>query len=273
MTEAQAARRIALRVEYDGTRFCGFQVQPRALTVQGVLEEALAGMLGQATRIFGAGRTDTGVHAVGQVATFLTTSSHDAGTFQRALNARLPEDVAITGACEVDLAFDARRHALRRWYRYIILNRDASSPLLRTATTRLRGALDVPAMAAAAALLVGEHDMASFSGIPSKPTTTVRRAFAARVTESTPFVVFDMEASAFLPQQVRRTVGVLTDIGRGVYEPEQVSRLLQQPVLGAADHTAPPQGLYLMNVEYPEGAVRFAAPDISAAVPFSLITK
>jgi len=273
MTAPQEARRIALRVEYDGTRFHGFQVQPRAVTVQGVLEDALQAMLGQPTRIYGAGRTDTGVHAVGQVATFLTTAGHDALTFQRAMNARLPEDVAVADACEVDPAFDARRHALHRWYRYVILNRDAASPLLRTSTALFRGRLNVEGMAEAAALLVGQHDLASFSGIPSKPTTTIRRVFHAGVTVSSPFVVFDIEAEAFLPQQVRRTVGTLVDIGRGVYEPEQIARLLQEPVLGAADHTAPPQGLYLMHVGYPEGAVGFAAPDVSSAVPFSLITK
>ncbi|MSQ09760.1 MAG: tRNA pseudouridine(38-40) synthase TruA [Dehalococcoidia bacterium] len=273
MADQQAMRRIALRVEYDGTRFHGFQIQLRALTIQGVLEDALQTLLGQPTRIYGAGRTDTGVHAVGQVATFVTTATHDTGTFQRALNARLPADVAVTDACEVGVAFDVRRHARRRWYRYVMLNREASSPLLRHATALVRGGLDTTAMAQAAALLVGQHDLASFSGTPSKPTTTVRRVFEARVTQMGPFVLFDMHAEAFLPQQVRRTAGVLLEIGKGAYGLEQVRHLLEQPVLGAADHAAPPQGLYLMNVEYPDGAVHFSVQSTEELVPFSLITK
>ncbi len=263
-------RRIALLLEYDGSRYHGFQVQQNALTVQGVVEGALRLLTGEDTRLKGAGRTDTGVHAAGQVATFVTSSHHDPSTFQRALNARLPEDVSVLDACEVAPEFDARRHATRRRYRYVVLNRLAPSPLLRGRTTWVRSPLDVAAMDAAARLLGGEHDFAGFSGPLSKPGSTVRHCFRAAAHREGAFVVFDMEATAFLPQQVRRTAAVLMDIGRGVCGAGRLAEVLERPVLGAADHAASPQGLYLMGVTYPVGTVQFTAQDAAAMAPLAL---
>lgn len=273
MTVDVGERRLALLLEYDGSRFHGFQVQRGARTVQGVLEDALHDLTGERTRVQGAGRTDAGVHALGQVATFCTRSHHDAATFQRALNARLPEDAAVADACDVALAFDARRHALRRWYRYLVWNAPAPSPLLRRHTAWVRSPLDTEAMAAAARLLQGRHDVASFCGAPDRPTTTVRTVHRAEVRRRGDLVVFDMEADAFLPQQVRRTMGVLLDAGRGVYGPEQVAALLRRPVLGAADHAAPPQGLYLMGVTYPDGVAPFAQRRAAQLLPLALTTE
>lgn len=263
-------RRIALLLEYDGGRYHGFQVQANALTVQGVMETALTDLLGEDVRLKGAGRTDTGVHAVGQVATFLTTADHEPATFMRALNARLPEDVTVVDACEVDPDFDARRHALRRWYRYVIVNRPSPSPLLRQRAAWVRGGLDVAAMDGAARLLEGRHDLASFSAVLSQPMTTVRGVFRAEVSRVGEFVVFDMEAEAFLPQQVRRTAGVLLDVGRGACGPQRVADLLANPAIGRTEYAAPPHGLYLMQVTYPEGAVSFGARTVDELVPFAL---
>ncbi len=263
-------RRIALLLEYDGGRYHGFQVQQNALTVQGVVEEALRLLTGEDTRLNGAGRTDAGVHAAGQVATFVTASHHDASTFQRALNARLPEDVSVLDACEVAPEFDARRHATRRWYRYVMFNRPGPSPLLRGRPAWARSPLDVAAMNVAARLLEGMHDFAGFSGPLSKPGSTVRHCLGAAVRREGAFVVLDIEATAFLPQQVRRTAAVLMDIGRGVCGAGRVVELLERPVLGAADHAAPPQGLYLMGVTYPVGTVQFAAQDATAMAHLAL---
>ena len=249
-------------------------MQPNAVTVQGEVETALAGLLGGAVRVKGAGRTDTGVHAFGQVATFDTMAGYTPATFVRALNARLAEDVAVTDSCEVAPGFDARRHALRRWYRYSVLNRPAASPLLRQRTTWVRGALEVAAMDAAAGLLVGRHDLAAFSGPLSRETmTTVRTVFRSTVRRVGEQVILDIEAEAFLPQQVRRTMGVLLDVGRGACGPARVAQLLAQPVLGSAEHAAPPEGLYLMDVVYPEGAVTFAARTEGVFAPLALSTK
>lgn len=251
------SRKLALLIEYDGTRYSGFQIQENALTVQEVLERALDNITGEGNRLKGASRTDTGVHALGQVATFVTRSRHEPKTFVAALNAHLPGDVAVRDAAETAPGFDARRQAERRWYRYVIVQRSSPAPLLRSSSHRIGRRLDVEAMAAAAQELVGHHDCASFSAKLSNQTTTMREITRVGVRRAGDMLFFDIEANAFLPQQVRRTVGELLAVGTGHLPVERIGQLLARPVLGAAGSPVPPQGLYLMGITYPPGAVRF----------------
>ncbi|MEK7217345.1 MAG: tRNA pseudouridine(38-40) synthase TruA [Chloroflexota bacterium] len=255
--EEVGGRKLALLIEYDGTRYSGFQIQDNALTVQEVLERALNNITGEGNRLKGASRTDTGVHALGQVATFVTSSRHAPRTFVAALNAHLPGDVAVRDATGTAPGFDPRREAESRWYRYVIVQRASPAPLLRKVSHRVGRYLDVKAMAAAAQELVGYHDCASFSAKLSNQTTTMREITRAGVQGAGEVLYFDIEANAFLPQQVRRTVGELIAIGSGHQPVERIGQLLESPVLGTADSPAPPQGLYLMGITYRPGAVRF----------------
>ncbi|MBI2885832.1 MAG: tRNA pseudouridine(38-40) synthase TruA [Chloroflexi bacterium] len=265
-------RRLALLLEYDGSGFHGFQVQANARTVQGALEQALHRLTGEMHRVAGAGRTDAGVHALGQVAACTTRAPHSPATFVAALNYYLDNDVAVRAACEVPLEFDPRRDATSRWYRYLIVSRPEPSPLARGRYLWVREALDLPAMQQAAGMLVGQRDLASFSGPLSGPRTTVRSVIRAEVEHKGDIIWFDMEASAFLPQQVRRTVGVLLAVGRGQAPPARMAQLVERPLLGAADVAAPAQGLYLMAVTYPPGMVTFSQQqEASAEQPLTAI--
>ena len=199
----------------------------------------------------GASRTDAGVHARGQVVSFLTTSRHEPEVYKRALNHYLPEDIAVQAAYEAPLSFDVRRDAKGREYQYVILNRPEPSPLCRLFAYRVNEPLDAAAMDAASRLFEGERDLASFTemlepGIHS----TVRRVSQARVTRQGDRVVFTVRANAFMPQQVRRMAGALTAIGAGKLNEAAFRRMLDVPRKGTAGPVLPACGLYLMRVMY-----------------------
>jgi tRNA pseudouridine38-40 synthase len=243
-------RRVALLVEYDGSAFAGSQLQSNARTVQGVLETAILKATEAPSRVAFAGRTDAGVHARGQVASFVTSSRLDAETLQRALNAWLPEDVTVRAIAEVALDFDPRRDARRRCYRYVIDNRASRPALDRGRAWHVAGELDVEAMAEAAHGLVGRHDFAAFaSRLEEEGASTVRDLYCFAVARRGSRVVLDVEANAFLPHQVRRMTGALIDVGRGKMSPGEYGELLNGPP-SSAGPAAPPHGLYLMRVEY-----------------------
>ena len=242
-------RRIALVIEYEGTAYAGSQYQKSVRTVQGELERALRKLTGKAIRLALAGRTDAGVHAKGQVAAFLTTVPYELGVFQRALNSHLPKDIAVRSAHEVALGFDVRRHARRRWYRYRIYNGHSRRPLFRTQSWHVQGPLDVEAMREAARQLVGRQDFAALAA-PAPGRNTVRTVYWAEVRRHRCWVVFDIEANAFLPQQVRRTVGALVRVGQGKETVEGFRRLVASARPGAASFAAPAAGLCLMAVRY-----------------------
>ena len=253
-----APRKLALLIEYDGSRYHGFQVQQNAQTVQGMLEHALNTITGEGNRLQGASRTDAGVHALSQVASFTTGTRHTAETFRAALNYYLPDDIAVQAVCEVAPDFDPRRHAQSRTYRYTILNRPSPSPLERACSLWVRETLDVAAMQLGAQDLVGNYDLASFSGPLARPdASTIRRIVRADVTRAGDFVYFDVVANAFLPQQVRRTMGALLAIGRGQLGSNAIKTLRNHPTLGAAATVAPARGLCLTDITYPEGSVGF----------------
>ena len=262
MSDGEGGRGIALLLEYDGTDFAGSQVQPGERTVQGVLEGALEEFTGERERIAFAGRTDAGVHASGQVASLSTGSAHSAATFRDALNHFLPEDVVVRAAAEVAVDFDPRRHASSRVYQYRLedgLGAVARRPLGRTRAWQLGRPLDVSAMAAAMALLpVGvEQDWAAFAGAVPEGYPTVRTMLDARVERCGPHAVqVTLEATGFLPHQVRMTVGALERVGGGRLAPQEFAGLVDGKP-GTAGPAAPPQGLILVSVGYPAGAVEF----------------
>jgi len=246
--EERSFRRIVLVVEYDGAAYAGSQYQKSVPTIQGELEKALSKLTGERTRVALAGRTDAGVHAEGQVASFRTRAPYEVEVFVRSLNAHLPEDIVVRSAREVPLSFQVRRQAKRRRYRYLIYNGRQRPALLRGYCWHIAQPLDVEAMQAAAQYLVGEHDLAAFAA-PSAVGRTVRTVYRAEMGRRRSWVTFDIEGNSFLLQQVRRTVGALVQVGLGKQTVEDFRGLLASAQRGAIQ-AAPPRGLCLMAVEY-----------------------
>ena len=243
--------RLALIIEYQGTNYHGFQYQTNAPSIQEALEKAIVDFTGETLRVKGAGRTDAGVHAKGQVVAFDTAAAHSPGTFLRALNFYLPEDVAVKAAYRVDESFDPRRDALGRAYRYVILNSTVPSPLLRTTTWQVREPLEVARMGQAAELLVGTHDFVRFTGpLGEGAKSTVRRICKASVNRAGDLVTFDVEGSSFLPRQVRRMAGALVDVGRGSLDLSELREMIGGGNGDPVAHSLGPQGLCLMGVTY-----------------------
>lgn len=245
--------KVILIVEYDGARYHGFQWQANASTIQGEIEAALEKLTGERLRVIAASRTDTGVHARGQVVSFRTTSSHSLMTFVKGLNFHLPADIAIRTAHRVDDSFNVRRDAVSREYNYYILNSAARSPLNDAFSYRIEGELDVLKMSRAGEALVGEHDLASFVsdlGVPLK--STVRRILRAGFSRDGEMIAFNIVASSFLPHQVRNTVGAMVRIGQGKLSLDGFYRIIEARKIGLAGPTAPPKGLCLVRVNYSE---------------------
>lgn len=241
---------MALVLEYDGSRYGGSQFQINAPSIQQELEAALLRLTGEKIHVVFAGRTDAGVHATGQVAAFTTKSALDIEVFVIGLNAHLPQDMAVRVARVVKAGFNPRRDAEGRLYRYTIYNKPIRSPLRRGRVWRYAAPLDIAKMQRAANLLIGTHDFAAFSRREGVPTSrAVRRCDVVR---NGPLVVVEIEANAFLRQQVRRTIGVLTQVGCGRMTLKDVRALLKTADPCTAKPVAPPNGLCLMHVTYPE---------------------
>lgn len=249
------AKRFAATITYDGTAFAGSQLQPNARTVQQELERAAGGLFGTPTRVALAGRTDSGVHARGQVAAFSAETRHEAETVRKALNAALPEDVAIRATRAVPPDFDPRRWARKRWYRYTIANGEARDPLARRAAWFIGANLDFQAMQQAAGAIAGTRDFIACSGPLEPGRTSVRTVFNAGWRSEGCTLLFDIEADAFLPQMVRRITGELIRVGRHATKVEDFVRLLHQAQPGALAATAPAHGLCLERIWYDEGYV------------------
>jgi tRNA pseudouridine38-40 synthase len=260
---------LAALIEYDGTRFAGYQRQPadRGPTVQGALEAALARVAGETVAVEAAGRTDSGVHASGQVINFHVPPRRDTMTWQRALNALLPPDVAVLAVREVADDFRARWSALSRGYRYRILNRPVRAPLRERYAWHVPRPLDVAAMARAARQLLGEHDFGTFGSSPrdtresraaGQRYSTVRTMLAARVSrsaEAADEIVCELSANAFLTGMVRRLVSMLAQVAAGQLSEAEFAARLAAADPALAVPAAPACGLCLVRVEYPEGAV------------------
>ncbi len=247
-------RRLALLLEYEGTGFGGSQYQKNTRTIQDALERALSSLTSESIRVALAGRTDAGVHARGQVAALTTGSRHASDVFLRALNHHLPDQIAVRAVREVSPDFDPRRRAIGRWYRYTIHNALDRPALLRRFVWHRDEPLDADAVARAAAHLIGEHDFAAFTA-PSAADrgSTCRTMTRAEAKRRGPLLLLDMEANAFLPHQVRRTVGVLADVGRGLLSADDFRQMLLRARPGEARFAAPARGLCLMKVRYEDG--------------------
>jgi tRNA pseudouridine38-40 synthase len=254
-------RRIALLLEYDGTRYAGSQLQPNAPTIQGALEATIEEIIEEEVRVALAGRTDAGVHARGQVAAFDTTSALAPDVLLRALNALLPRDIAVRGVTETVPGFDPRRDAVGRQYRYVIDNGATRPALGRERSWHVGGPLDVDAMAAAARLLLGERDFAAFAGAPESPdASTIRNLRCFTAERKGNHIVFHVAANAFLSHQVRRMVGALVEVGRGRLAVAGYGDLLAGPP-SSAGPAAPARGLTLMQVDYQQPLFHTVEPD------------
>jgi tRNA pseudouridine38-40 synthase len=247
-------RRLALLVEYDGTGYGGSQHQKNAPTVQGALESALRSLTGEQIRVALAGRTDAGVHALGQVAALTTASRHSPAVFVRACNARLPKDIVVRAAREVPGAWNPRREAVSRLYRYTLCVQGTRPALLRRRAWHINQTLDDKAMTEAAESLVGAHDFAAFAPHSEARGSTIR--CIARVALSRApgrLLHFDIEGNAFLHHMVRRIMAALVEVGRGRRSVEDFAALVSEAQPGAASSMAPAHGLCLMKVRYESG--------------------
>lgn len=256
-------RTVKLTLAYDGTRFVGWQRQASGESIQGWLERAFERLEGTPVTVHGAGRTDAGVHALGQVASVSLAGVHDSATLMRALNAQLPPDIRIRAVEEVAADFHARFSARRKTYRYLVRHAPFADPFERTFAWHVPEPLRINDMSAAAAALQGTHDFSAFRSTGSDVTTTVRTIYrselrglpgGARLPDTHAagvLLAYDVEGDGFLRHMVRAIAGTLVEVGRGARTAHSVSALLQAGTARAeAGPTAPAHGLYLVGVAY-----------------------
>jgi tRNA pseudouridine38-40 synthase len=250
-TRAGASRRVAALVEYDGTGFAGWQSQAHAVSIQDAVESAIGFVAGHPVICICAGRTDAGVHATGQIIHFDSTALRTARAWVLGANTKLPPAVALQWAGEVPCEFHARHAAIRRIYRYYILNRSARSGLKRKRTAWIHRPLDSLAMHRAAQALIGEHDFSAFRSVECQSKTPMRRVHRICVERTGDTVWLEIEANAYLHHMVRNIVGTLVLVQSDADPAAAMTRILAGGDRRAAGVTAPAEGLYLWRVEYP----------------------
>ena len=241
---------IRLTIEYDGTNYHGWQIQSAGPTIQGTLEDALQILLRRQVHLQGSGRTDAGVHAVGQVANFSCPEGRDPRRLQGGLNALTPDDIVVKGVEVVSDAFDSRRDARRRVYEYRLWNRPWASVFRRRYAWHVPRCLQVSHMCRALPILQGEHDFSSFRAAGCGAAHPVRRIFFNSLREERGDLVYRVEATGYLRHMVRNIVGTLVEIGLGERRAADVQKLLEARDRKLAGPTAPPQGLFLTEVHY-----------------------
>lgn len=242
--------KIALGIAYDGTNYCGWQSQPNACGVQDALETAIAYIAQHPVRVHAAGRTDTGVHGLGQVVHFETEISRPITAWVRGVNANLPVSIRVEWAHEVGEEFHARFSARSRSYQYLLYNAPVAPALMATKAGWFHLPLDLNAMSEAAGYLVGEHDFSGFRASECQAKTAVRTMTSASVKASEKFFIFEFTANAFLQHQVRNMVGALVYIGKGAHPPSYMKELLLKRDRTLSPPTFSPNGLYLTEVGY-----------------------
>jgi tRNA pseudouridine38-40 synthase len=249
MTEMKT---IALGIEYNGSAYNGWQGQKHGRGVQAELEKALSYVANEPVKVICAGRTDTGVHAAGQVVHFETHAERDARAWILGTNTKLPKDIGVNWATPVDAGFHARFSALQRYYRYVICNRPVRPAILDKLVSWDYRLLDERRMQQAAACLVGKHDFSSYRAMQCQAKSPVRTVYQLDVTRSGDFIFIDIEANAFLHHMVRNIAGVLMAIGAGEKPVDWSAEVLNHRDRTLGGVTAPPHGLYFMKVNYPE---------------------
>ncbi len=273
---AAGRRNIMLAIAYDGTDYRGWQVQPNGITVQECVESAVEKLTGETRRVFCAGRTDSGVHAIGQVANFRTNCRIPIQNIRRGLQRFLPTDIVIVSATEVHADFHATYSAVQKKYRYVIADGDVMPPFLNRFVCRSTFHLDADLMAQGASHLLGTHDFRCFETEYPNKSSSVRNIMEATITRTAewsplggahawkpafgreyhhfeaPYIVFEVMADGFLYNMVRAIVGTLMEIGRGLHPPSFMADVIQSMDRNIAGTTAPANGLYLVHVEYPQ---------------------
>ena len=243
-------KRIKLTIAYDGTNYCGWQIQPNGITVEEVLNKALKKLTGEDILVIGASRTDSGVHALGNVAVFDTETTIPADRIAMALNQRLPEDIVITKSEEVPLDFHPRYCNCSKTYEYHIINTRIPDPTRRLTNYFVSYELNPDNMRKAASYLVGEHDFVSFCNVRTDVENTVRTITALDILQDGDEITIRITGNGFLYNMVRIIVGTLIRVGRGFYEPEKVKEILEAKERKAAGVTAPAHGLMLVEIRY-----------------------
>lgn len=250
MCDEHIKRRIMLIISYDGTNYCGWQIQINGITVEEVINRELSRLLGEEIAVIGASRTDSGVHALGNVAVFDTFSKIPPEKMCFALNQRLPEDIRIQESMEVPLTFHPRYCDSTKTYEYKILNRRFDIPTMRLYTHFCYMPLNVEKMQQAAKYLEGEHDFKSFCSARTQVTDTVRTVYSLEVSKSGEIISIRISGNGFLYNMVRIIVGTLIKVGLGVYPPEHVREILEARDRNTAGPKAPAKGLTLIGIEY-----------------------
>lgn len=242
--------RVKLVVAYEGTNYCGWQIQPNGMTIEQVLNETLSSLLGEEITVTGASRTDAGVHSLGNVAVFETHTKMPAEKISFALNQRLPEDIVVQESCQVPEDFHPRFSKSRKTYEYRILNCRFRQPLERRTSYFYHYPLNVSAMQKAAAYLVGEHDFTSFASVHAQTNTYVRTIYALDVVREGDMIRIRVQGNGFLYNMVRIIAGTLIQVGAGIKKPEDMESILAGKDRELAGPTAPAHGLTMIGLEY-----------------------
>ena len=243
-------KNIKIEIEYIGTNYCGWQRQPNKPSIQETLENAIKKITNEKSVIYGSGRTDSGVHALGQVANFTTSSKLSPKNFQKALNSSLPEDISIINAVEVTQKFHSQYDSKSKVYIYKILNRSFPSAHLRNYSWQVQQPLEVDKMEEAAKYLLGTHDFQVFAHSGLTVKTTERNVYKVGLKKRKDIIEFEIEANGFLKRMVRMIVGTLVNVGRGKITPEDFKKILKTGKKNNFVRSAPSQGLFLKKVKY-----------------------